>query len=113
MIFPIRPVWRKSGSDAVHHLEDVFVLEGDVQIEVFGDFCELLVEFVHIGGGVGDVAGHCHDEIVFHDALADVDDIDVGFGHGAADAGDDADLVLAGDGDNAYLPCFTVLFLSH
>ena len=90
----------------MHHLEDVFVLEGDVQVHVLTEFGQLLVQFVHVAGGVGDVAGHGHDEIFFHDALADIHDIDVGFGHNRADAGDNPHLVDAGDGDNTNLPGF-------
>lgn len=97
----------------MHHLEDVFVLEGDVEVQLFGDFCQLLLHLIHIGGGLCDVAGHGHNEIVFHDALADVDDIDICLGHCDADTCDDADFVPAGYGNNANLPCFCILFSSH
>lgn len=90
----------------MHHLEDVFVLEGDVQVHVFAEFSELFVQFVHVTGGVSNVAGHGHDEVFFHDSLADVDDVDVGPGHNIADTGDDAHFINTGDGDDAYLPRF-------
>ena len=90
----------------MHHLEDIFMLEGDVQVHVFAELGKLLVQFVHIDGRLGNIAGHRHYEVLFHNPLADIDDIDVGFGHDGADAGDDADLVFSGYGDDAYLPGF-------
>lgn len=95
----------------MHHFEDVFVLECDIKFHVFGDFVELGLDFFHVDGRVGDVDGHGHDEVLGHDALADVDDVDVGFGHGVGDARDDADPVGARDGDDADLgdPFFAFL----
>jgi len=94
----------------MHHLEDVFVLEGDVQVHVFAQAAELFVQLVDVGGGVGDIAGHRHHKVFFHDPLTDVDNVDIGLGNQGADPGDDAHLIDSGNGDNTNLPG---LFLSH
>ena len=94
----------------MHHLKNIFMLEGDVQVHVFAEFGKLFVQFVHVGGRIRYIAGHRHYEVLFHNPLADIDDIDVGFGHNGADAGDDAHLIDAGNGHNANLPGF---ILSH
>ena len=87
----------------MHHFENIFVLEGDVKIHVFGDFLELLLDIWQVDNRIGDIAGQAHHEIFVHDLLADVDDVDIGPGHGVGDTGDDAHLVLAGNGQDTNL----------
>ena len=98
----------------VHHLEDVFVLDRDVQVHIAGDFVELFLNLFHVDCRVGDIGGHGHHETLFHDPLADVHDVDVGLGHGHRDPRDDADPVGPRDGDDAYLRGFLFcLFRGH
>ena len=67
----------------------------------------------HIECRISDVAGQTHHEIIIHNLLVDIDNIDIGLGHGHGNACNDADLVLAGHGQNANLLCFFLFGLSH
>ncbi len=95
----------------VHHLENVFVLEGDVQVHLLAELAKLFVQFIHVSGGVGNITRHRHHEIFFHDPLANIHDIDIRPGHNITDAGDDADLVLARYCHNTNLPRFLLCHL--
>lgn len=85
----------------MHHFEDSLVLESDLKSKCGCQSVEFGLDFLHACGCLGDVTSHRHHEILVHDLLADIDDVDIGLGHYAADFGDDPHAVFSDHGQNA------------
>src|SRR5258706_7734646 len=88
------------GSDAVHELEHVFVLGVDPQPHFLAFGVEPGFQFAEGDAGLLDIDHHDHDEEFVHHGLRDIEDVGTGVGQYRRNVGDDADTVLADDGDD-------------
>ena len=70
------------------------------------DSVEFFLQVFDVDISFGYVDGHCHDEVVSHNLLVDVDNVDIGFCHCVSEPGDDTDLVYTGYSDDANLRLF-------
>ena len=91
-------VLRATDSDAVHDVEDVFMLGLDLNIDFLALLLERFLEFGQLDLALADLGDHDHVEEPIHDVLVDVQDVDVVLGQDLADHGDDAHAIFADDG---------------
>ena len=87
-------------SDAVHGVEEFFVLHADVQREAFARLGEDFEHFFAALRAFGGVDEDDHGEVVVHQLLADVEDVDLVFGQEFGHVVNDADAVFADNGED-------------
>src|SRR5690606_16146042 len=88
------------GSDAVHELEDVLVLRVDLEAHRLALRVQAALQLVERHRRRAHVGHEDRREELAQRRLRDVDDVRVRLGEQRRDGGDDADFVLADDGDD-------------
>ena len=78
----------------VHGIKQLFVLHADVQRKRFSRLCENVQHFLPRFRAFGCVCQNNHGEIVVHQLLADIQDIDLVFGQKFRNIVNDADAVF-------------------
>lgn len=86
----------------MHGIEDVLVHGEDLQVVRAADAGHGVHEIRERHGDAVDVRDHDHGEVVLQHGLGDVEDVDAAAGAFRADFRDDADGVLADDGDDSF-----------
>jgi len=84
-------------SDSVHEAENIFMLNDNLNAQLFSDGGHGFLEGRQIESRGLDLGLHDHREKVIHDGLPDIGYIDAVFGHYPADAGNDAHTVQSYD----------------
>ena len=85
--------------DLIHHLEDVFALDDDLDTQGFAHSFQLLLHRVEVGDLGIERGQHGHREDVVQNGLADVVDVRAARGKRGGNLRDDAAAVLAQNGD--------------
>jgi hypothetical protein len=81
--------------DAMHLIEDFFLLALDFQALGLADGCETVTKFAEWDVAVVDVNDHHHCKVVTKSGLGDVEDVDIVFCKISAYGGDDTNGILA------------------
>jgi len=81
--------------DAMHLIEDFFLLALDFQALGLADGSETVTKFAERDVAVVDVDDHHHCKVVTESGLSDVEDVDIVFCKISAYSGDDTDGILA------------------
>ena len=89
-------------SDLVHGVEDVLVHGEDLQVVRAADAGHGVDEIRERHRDAVDVRDHDHGEVVLQDGLGDVQDVHAAARTLRADFRDDADGILADDGDDSF-----------
>ena len=100
-------------SDAVHLGEDLLALAADLDADLLAEGVQVGDHRAEFGVDVRVIHNHHHVEEAVDDGLGNVKHVDVVFGQIRADAGDDADGVLADDGDDGLVHAMVSLVLAR
>ena len=84
----------------MHLIEYVFPLAFDLDSGILSEFCDLLDHSRIVDCHLRRIDNHHHVEESLNDGLGDVENVDLIICHIGADLGDDADCVLADNGDD-------------
>ena len=97
---PLSPFLLRPGSDAVHLGKDLLALAADAHANLLAELVEIVHNLAEFLVGLGIIHDHHHVEETVDDGLGNVKHVDLMFGKVCADACDDADSILADDGDD-------------
>ena len=92
----------------VHLLEDLGLLAADLEAHLEADLAEFRRDVLEGTATFREIDDHHHVEVVLHDRLRDVEDVDLGLGEIGAGLCENAHRVLADDGDDCLLLCLHV-----